>query len=194
MKPLFEYNFQGVPASQSAGRRSVMSSQASADSQCSSGYYSESSVCSLSDSRNDGFLLNSSKALYPKGTCKRLKCIEKKYRGCSSSSSMEDDRSSSALKHPKCHSTSTNSCPQSYQNCFTHSSTTNNYENASALNESDAPPLPPRPCKKKTPVYENPVTSTLFLKAPSPSSRHHRRQHDIDGLKYIPEIPNRSVP
>jgi len=210
--PLFEYKFQGVPESQHMGRRPLMSSQASADSQGSSGYYSENS--SLSDSRNDSFLSNNIRTLYPRGTCKRLKCNEKKYRGsrsststsnsstsnnnsnssCSSNGSTEADKHSSASKHLKCHSTSTNSCANGYQNCFTHSTSTNNYENASALNAFDAPPLPPRPIKKKTPIYEN-NRDTLF--PISPSSKHHRRQRDnlaqcltCELPLHIPETPN----
>ena len=189
LPPLYEYNFHGVSDSQRAGIKSV-SSQASADSQYSSGYYSENS--SLSDCRNDAFLSNTSKPLYPKGTCKLLRCNEKKHR--ESSSSTEDDKCPSALKHSKC--MSTKSCTHSYQNCFKHSSTTNNYENASSLNTSDAPPLPPKPMKKKTPIYENRDTPTLFS---SSSSKHHRRQHNEQGLScepppHMPERPNRSVP
>jgi len=188
--PLFEYNFRPAPSAQHVGCKP--SSQASADSQCSSGYYSENS--SLSDSRNDAFLPPSTNKLYPKGKCKLLRPYEKRHKGSSSNtkgsssdtkgnndsgtSSIENDKCSSALKPPNSHCISTNSHAQTYQNCFTNSPGANNYENASALNESDTPPLPPKPTKKKNPIYENQKTPTLFPMSPSPNSRYQRRQND----------------
>ena len=148
--PSFEYTFTSVPDSQYTGCNSSMSSQASADSQYSSGYYSENS--SLSDPCNDSFLSSSRAPLYPKGTYKHFKSKETKYRGSSSNSSREDDRSTSttALKYSNsyCYKTSTSSCAQSYENYF------GNAQSTSALSISDAPLLPAFQPKNETPLYE----------------------------------------
>ena len=144
--PPFEYTFSSVPDSWYAGCNSSTSSQVSADSQYSSGYYSENS--SLSDPCDYSFLSSSRAPLYPKGTYKHFKSKETKHRGSSSSCSREDDRSTStaALKYSNSYwyKTSTSSCAQ---NCFAQST--------SALNISDAPPLPVFQPKNKTPLYEN---------------------------------------
>jgi len=175
--PPFEYNFTSIPDSQDTGNKSPMSSQASADSQCSSGYYSENS--SLSNSCSDSFLSSSRTPLYPKGTCKRFKFHEKKYRG---NGCREDDRSTTTaalstvvLKHPNsyCYSASTSSCVQSDKKCFAQSS---------PLNKSDSPHLPPfHPTKKKIPQNENQDLckhSFLAPKTAATISGAHRRQHD----------------
>jgi len=74
--PPFEYCFKTIPYSQDAERnRSLMSSQASADSQYSSGYYSENS--SLSNSSSDSFFSNSKTPLHPKGGCKHFTSKER---------------------------------------------------------------------------------------------------------------------
>ena len=154
--PPFEYNFTSISDSQVTGNKTPMSSQASADSQYSSGYYSEnSSSCS------DSYLSSSRTPLHPEGTCKRFKFNEKKHRR---NGSREDDR-----KYPNsyCYNTSISSCVQSDKKCFAQSS---------PLNKSDSPHLPPfHPTKEKTLQYEN---QDFSPKTTATISRAHRRQDD----------------
>ena len=117
-------------------------SQSSLDSQCSSGYCSDSSIWDVS---HHGSL---NIAVHLKGSCKRLPKNPNKN---------DDDHVTKQQLLPVQMISPTVSddklANNNYENCFIKNGPSC-YENALPLNLHKPPPLPPKPCKK-TPYYEN---------------------------------------
>ena len=160
----YGYKFDSVPDYQHDGCKS---SQVSSDSQCSSGYHSDSS--SLSNSCHDDFLSSSEAPLYPKGTYKSLKTKEEKR---STKSTREDNRSTptavSEIKHPRnCYYNTSNSFHDQYYftHCPSYCTTVSNISHASSFSSK----LSPSPTNKAhTRQYDSAIQQSLTFESPSP--------------------------